>query len=47
MIDVLAFFVKYARKLLITLIARESAVIGKATRETWSPAGVRLYCQKA
>lgn len=38
MIDVLAFFVKYARKLLITLIARESAVIGKATRETWSPA---------
>lgn len=38
MIDVLAFFVKYSRKLLLALVSRESAVIGKATRETWSPA---------
>lgn len=37
-VDALAFYVKYSRKWLLTIIAQESAMLGKATREVWSPA---------
>ncbi len=37
-VDALAFYVKYSRKFLLSMVAQESAMLGKATREVWSPA---------
>lgn len=37
-IDALAFYVKYSRKFMLVLVANESAKLGNATREVWTPA---------
>lgn len=39
-IDALAFYIRYARKYLLFLVAQESSAVGKATATKWSPAEV-------
>lgn len=39
-IEALAFYIRYARKYLLFIVAQESAAIGKATATKWAPAEI-------